>query len=131
MQEFHSRRMHIPEPYPAVKAFLYYLYTDSIAEVRGEDDNRSGPTLADVGGMLTMASLYDMPRLRLLCINRSKEAVGVLEALVIGGGEVESNRLLGKLDAGTLLVNLFQVERNVHGGHGLVEVIAVEKPKSV
>ncbi|PSN71728.1 hypothetical protein BS50DRAFT_484597 [Corynespora cassiicola Philippines] len=64
MAEFHSKKMHIPEPYSAVRAFLFYLYTDSIAP------SQNGPNLADVAGMLVMANIYDMPRLRLLCVNR-------------------------------------------------------------
>ena len=31
MLEFHTKKLHIPEPYSAVRAFLKYLYTDSIA----------------------------------------------------------------------------------------------------
>lgn len=31
MLEFHTKKLHIPEPYSAVRAFLKYLYTDSIS----------------------------------------------------------------------------------------------------
>lgn len=34
MLEFHTKKLHIPEPYSAVRAFLKYLYTDSIAAPR-------------------------------------------------------------------------------------------------
>lgn len=77
MQEFHSRRMHIPEPYPAVKAFLYYLYTDSISSPPSESQSSSSGgsssssvPLEDVANMLVMSNIYDMPRLRHLCVNR-------------------------------------------------------------
>jgi hypothetical protein len=82
MREFHTRKMHIPEPYRVVRAFLLYLYTDSIAEVRRENGD-SSPNLADVGGMLTMASLYDMPRLHLLCLHRLAKELNVDHAAFI------------------------------------------------
>lgn len=78
MAEFHSRKMHIPEPYSAVRAFLFYLYTDSIAP-----NPQNGPNLNDVAGMLVMANIYDMPRLRLLCVNRLSRELDVDHAAVI------------------------------------------------
>ncbi|EMC99087.1 hypothetical protein BAUCODRAFT_60531, partial [Baudoinia panamericana UAMH 10762] len=89
MSEFHTRRMHIPEPYPAVKAFLYYLYTDSIstphtaaADVAFEPSAAS-PTLEDVANMLVMSNIYDMPRLRHLCVNRLVRDLDVQHAALI------------------------------------------------
>lgn len=80
MVEFHTKKMHIPEPYSAVKSFLYYLYTDSISP----DESQGGsPTLADVAGMLVMSNIYDMPRLRLLCVNRLGRELDVEHAAVI------------------------------------------------
>jgi hypothetical protein len=87
MSEFHTRRMHIPEPYPAVKAFLYYLYTDSISappNASGENGSlAAGPTLEDVADMLVMSNIYDMPRLRHLCVNRLVRDLDVLHAALI------------------------------------------------
>ena len=83
MQEFHTRRMHIPEPYPAVKAFLYYLYTDSISSPPAENNTVSGPTLEDVADMLVMSNIYDMPRLRHLCVNRLVRDLDVQHAALI------------------------------------------------
>ena len=87
MSEFHTRRMHIPEPYPAVKAFLYYLYTDSIsAQPTASGENGSlaaGPTLEDVADMLVMSNIYDMPRLRHLCVNRLVRDLDVIHAALI------------------------------------------------
>ena len=87
MSEFHTSRMHIPEPYPAVKAFLYYLYTDSISSqpsASGENGTlAAGPTLEDVADMLVMSNIYDMPRLRHLCVNRLVRDLDVLHAALI------------------------------------------------
>jgi hypothetical protein len=78
MAEFHSKKMHIPEPYSAVRAFLFYLYSDSIAP-----SPQNGPNLNDVAGMLVMANIYDMPRLRLLCVNRLHRELDVDHAAFI------------------------------------------------
>ncbi|KIX07682.1 uncharacterized protein Z518_02336 [Rhinocladiella mackenziei CBS 650.93] len=78
MIEYQTSRMHIPEPYSVVRAFLYYLYTDSIAP--HPDFCRD---LNDVAGMLVMANLYDMPRLRLLCVNRLSREIDIEHAAVI------------------------------------------------
>lgn len=83
MSEFHTRRMHIPEPYPAVKAFLYYLYTDSISSPPAESNIIAGPTLEDVANMLVMSNIYDMPRLRHLCVNRLVRDLDVQHAALI------------------------------------------------
>lgn len=85
MSEFHTRRMHIPEPYPAVKAFLYYLYTDSISSPTSAASNETsqGPSLEDVANMLVMSNIYDMPRLRHLCVNRLVRDLDVHHAALI------------------------------------------------
>ncbi|EAW07358.1 Kelch motif domain protein [Aspergillus clavatus NRRL 1] len=78
MAEYHSKRMHIPEPYSVVRAFLYYLYTDSIS---GHPEYCS--SIIDVAGMLVMANLYDMPKLRLLCVNRLSRELDVENAAIV------------------------------------------------
>lgn len=78
MVEYQTSRLHIPEPYPVVRAFLYYLYTDSIAPHQVYCRN-----LTDVAGMLVMANLYDMPKLRLLCVNRLSREIDIDHAAVI------------------------------------------------
>ncbi|EXM12169.1 hypothetical protein ACKRZS_012302 [Fusarium odoratissimum] len=82
MAEFHTKKMHIPEPYSVVKAFLYYLYTDSI---RGTSDNDSDATtaLSDVAGLLVMSNIYNIPHLRLLCVNRLAKELDVDHACII------------------------------------------------
>ncbi|KAL4975684.1 hypothetical protein BDW66DRAFT_66057 [Aspergillus desertorum] len=78
MVEYHTNRMHIPEPYSVVRAFLYYLYTDSIA---GHPEYCAD--IIDVAGMLVMANLYDLPRLRLLCVSRLGRELDVENAAII------------------------------------------------
>ncbi|EDN05773.1 conserved hypothetical protein [Histoplasma mississippiense (nom. inval.)] len=78
MAEYHTKKMHIPEPYSVVRAFLYYLYTDSIA---GHPEYCS--EITEVAGMLVMANLYDMPKLRLLCVNRLSRELDVDNAAIV------------------------------------------------
>ena len=78
MAEYHTKRMHIPEPYSVVRAFLYYLYTDSIAE-----HPERGPDVFEVAGMLVMANLYDMPKLGLLCVNRLSRELDIENAAIV------------------------------------------------
>ncbi|KAL8733033.1 MAG: hypothetical protein Q9166_002431 [cf. Caloplaca sp. 2 TL-2023] len=78
MAEFHTKKMHIPEPYGVVRAFLYYLYTDSIAA-----HPVYCPSLDSVAGLLVMANVYDMPRLRLLCLHRLSRELDVEHAAVV------------------------------------------------
>lgn len=86
MSEFHTKKMHIPEPYSVVKAFLYYLYTDRIDPV-GEDDtmesSEARADLYDVAGLLVMSNAYNIPHLRLLCVNRLAKELDVDHACVI------------------------------------------------
>lgn len=77
MIEYQNSRLHIPEPYSVVRAFLYYLYTDSIAP------SPYCQNLTNVAGMLVMANLYDMPKLRLLCVNRLSKEIDIEHAAVI------------------------------------------------
>jgi hypothetical protein len=76
MAEFHTKKMHIPEPYSVVKAFLYYLYADSI---QPEDCGE----LSDVAGLLVMSNIYNIPHLRLLCVNRLSKELDVDHACII------------------------------------------------
>ncbi|GBF64389.1 Rab9 effector protein with kelch motifs [Trichophyton mentagrophytes] len=78
MAEYHTNRMHIPEPYRVVRAFLYYLYTDCIS-----GDSEVSPSVLEVAGMLVMANMYDMPKLRLLCVNRLSRELDVDTAAII------------------------------------------------
>ena len=82
MAEYHTKKMHIPEPYSVVKAFLLYLYTDNI---QGTSIPESDSTidLSDVGGLLVMSNIYNIPHLRLLCVNRLAKELDVDHACII------------------------------------------------
>ena len=82
MAEFHTKKMHIPEPYSVVKAFLYYLYTDRIDPTDDDADNAMAD-LADVAGLLVMSNIYNIPHLRLLCVNRLSKELDVDHACII------------------------------------------------
>ncbi|KAF2668440.1 galactose oxidase [Microthyrium microscopicum] len=83
MLEFHTKKLALPEPYSTVRAFLYYLYTDSIARVDAADNTKEDPSLGNVAGMLVMANMYDMPRLRGLCVDRLGKELDVEHAAAI------------------------------------------------
>ena len=78
MIEYQTNKLHIPEPYSVVRAFLYYLYTDDISPHTAYCRD-----LSDVAGMLVMANLYDMQKLRLLCVNRLSREIDIDHAAVI------------------------------------------------
>ena len=82
MAEFHTKKMHIPEPYSVVKAFLYYLYTDRI-DPGSDDDANISADLADIAGLLVMSNIYNIPHLRLLCVNRLSKELDVDHACII------------------------------------------------
>jgi len=81
MAEFHTKKMHIPEPYSVVKAFLYYLYTDRI-DPSSNDEENSTADLSDVAGLLVMSNIYNIPHLRLLCVNRLSKELDVDHACI-------------------------------------------------
>ena len=126
MAEFHTKKMHIPEPYSVVRAFLFYLYTDRIDPAPPEDtmgtgrlsrggkrgrspgdaasahnsrhhhnkNNHTNHTnhlhiapvtadLSDVAGLLVMSNIYNIPHLRLLCVNRLSKELDVDHACII------------------------------------------------
>ncbi|KAL2165289.1 hypothetical protein VTH06DRAFT_586 [Thermothelomyces fergusii] len=85
MAEFHTKKMHIPEPYSVVKAFLYYLYTDRIdpEDDDGGGEERAMSDLSDVAGLLVMSNIYNIPHLRLLCVNRLSKELDVDHACII------------------------------------------------
>lgn len=78
MAEFHTKKLHIPEPYSVVRAFMYYLYTDSIAK-----HPEYCRDLGDIAGLLVMSHVYDMPRLRLLCLHRLSRELDVEHAAIV------------------------------------------------
>ena len=93
MVEYQTNKLHIPEPYSVVRAFLYYLYTDDISP-----NTEFCRDLSDVAGMLVMANLYDMPKLRTLCVSRLSREIDIEHAAVIWerAGRTEEEWLKGK-----------------------------------
>ncbi|KAM7224336.1 hypothetical protein V8F06_000117 [Rhypophila decipiens] len=83
MAEFHTKKMHIPEPYSVVKAFLYYLYTDRIDPAGSDEDENITADLSDISGLLVMSNIYNIPHLRLLCVNRLSKELDVDHACII------------------------------------------------
>jgi len=78
MAEFHTKKLHIQEPYTVVRAFLYYLYTDNI-----ERHPKYCQGLGEVAGLLVMSDMYDMPELRLQCVRRLSRELDVEHAAVV------------------------------------------------
>lgn len=104
MAEFHTKKMHIPEPYSVVKAFLYFLYTDTIpaghahgtstptpSDIQGASSKAASKSaagsavddLSDVAGLLVMSNIYNIPHLRTLCVSRLSRELDVEHACVI------------------------------------------------
>ncbi|KKA29160.1 hypothetical protein TD95_004024 [Thielaviopsis punctulata] len=79
MAEFQTKHMHIREPYTVVRAFLLYLYTDSLFI----DPEGTPMTPSTISGMLIMANMYDIAHLRHLCVNRLGKEIDVPSACVI------------------------------------------------
>ncbi|KAK0618027.1 hypothetical protein B0T17DRAFT_609210 [Bombardia bombarda] len=69
MAEFHTKKMHIPEPYSVVKA--------------GGGSSNVTADLSDVAGLLVMSNIYNIPHLRLLCVNRLSKELDVDHACII------------------------------------------------
>lgn len=78
MSEFHTKKLHIDEPYSVVRAFLYYLYADSI-----DKHPEYCPSLSQVAGLLVMSDVYDLPELRLQCVRRLSRELDVENAAVV------------------------------------------------
>lgn len=87
MIERKTNNLHLPEPYSVVKAFLYYLYTDRIdsppASYAVDADEGLVTDLSDIAGLLVMSNIYNIPHLRLLCVNRLSKELDVDHACVI------------------------------------------------
>lgn len=77
MSEFHLNSLYIPEPYSVVRAFLYYLYTDSIAP------SKYCKSISTVSGLLVMSNIYGIPRLRALSVGRLSREMDIESAAII------------------------------------------------
>ncbi|KAI5807698.1 hypothetical protein DFH27DRAFT_640726 [Peziza echinospora] len=77
MSEFHLHNLYIPEPYSVVRAFLYYLYTDSIAP------SQYCTNISTVAGLLVMSNIYGIPRLRALTVGRLSREMDIESAAIV------------------------------------------------
>ncbi|RPB25200.1 hypothetical protein L211DRAFT_867214 [Terfezia boudieri ATCC MYA-4762] len=77
MSEFHLNNLYIPEPYSVVRAFLYYLYTDSIAP------SKYCTNISIVAGLLVMSNIYGIPRLRALAVGRLSREMDIESAAIV------------------------------------------------
>ncbi|CAG8473683.1 6927_t:CDS:1 [Paraglomus occultum] len=68
MIESFSNTFTIPEPYSTVRAFIYYLYTDTLEDYLPVD------TIAD---LMALGNLYLLPRLVSLCSSRIHQKIDV------------------------------------------------------
>ncbi|KAK0734356.1 hypothetical protein B0T26DRAFT_633992 [Lasiosphaeria miniovina] len=114
MAEFHTKKMHIPEPYSVVKAFLYYLYTDRIDPGSADDEDNLTADLSDVAGLLVMSNIYNIPHLRLLCVNRLSKELDVDHACIIWYcAGLASEEWLRKRAAGFCMTHWGRIVRTV------------------
>lgn len=60
MQEFHTRTLDLPEPHTVITSLIQFFYTDRLPVV-------STPVLAR---LLVLSNLYEIPRLRTLCLGK-------------------------------------------------------------
>ena len=77
MSEFHLNSLYIPEPYSVVRAFLYYLYTDSIAP------SRYCKSISTVSGLLVMSNIYGIPRPHALAVGRPSWEMDIESAVIV------------------------------------------------
>jgi hypothetical protein len=73
MSEFHNRQLVLPEPYTVVKALITFFYTDSLPPA-------PVPVLAR---LLVLSNLYNISRLRTLCLGRLLRDLSVEYAAII------------------------------------------------
>jgi hypothetical protein len=118
MSEFHTKKMHIPDRYSVVKAFLFYLYTDRIdpssSDPPRDDASSTAGTavLSDVAGLLVLSNIYNIPHLRLLCVNRLSKDLDVDHACTIWYcASLASEEWLRKRAAGFCLTHWGRIVR--------------------
>lgn len=82
MNEYHSRKLYIPEPVAWVRKLIEFMYGDSI----------EGCTIEEASGLLVLANLYELPRLRTLCIESiSKLGISDTNAVTVWHRAVEAD----------------------------------------
>lgn len=74
MSEVRARNIYIPEPVTWVRKLVEYIYSDSV----------SSYTVNDVAALLILSNLYELPRLRRLCLEHiSKSSVTAQNAVIV------------------------------------------------
>lgn len=73
MSEYHSQQLVLPEQYTVVKSLITYFYTDHLPAV-------STPVLAR---LLVLANLYNISRLRTLCLGKLLRELTVDHATIV------------------------------------------------
>ncbi|KAI3405547.2 hypothetical protein KGF56_001565 [Candida oxycetoniae] len=63
MNETINDKVLIPDPYPGVRAMLYYLYS-------GELEDNEHLSILDYSGLLILANLYELPKLKSLVLQK-------------------------------------------------------------
>jgi BTB/POZ domain/Galactose oxidase, central domain len=81
MSEFHTRQLILPEPYTVIKSLITYFYTDILPSV-------SIPVLAR---LLVLANLYQITRLRTLCLGKLLRELTVEYATIVWSAARESD----------------------------------------
>ncbi|TGZ77954.1 galactose oxidase [Ascodesmis nigricans] len=93
MAEYHTSTLYLPEPYSVVRAFLYYLYTDSlpaapspsssIPPVSPATATTSTEATTTIASLLPLSHLYSLPRLRTLCVSHLQRNITLSTAVTI------------------------------------------------
>jgi hypothetical protein len=80
MSEFHSHKLVLPEPYTVVKSLITYFYTDHLPHM---------PTPI-LSRLLVLANLYNISRLRTLCLGKLLRDLSVDHATIVWAAARES-----------------------------------------
>lgn len=82
MNEYQNRKLYIPEPVAWVRKLIEFMYGDSI----------DGCNMEEAAGLLVLANLYELPRLRTLCIESiSKIGISDHNAVTVWHRAVEAD----------------------------------------
>lgn len=73
MQEFHTRTLDLPEPYTVIKSLIQFFYTDRLPVV-------ATPVVAR---LLVLSNLYEIARLRTLCLGKLLRELTVEHATAV------------------------------------------------
>jgi BTB/POZ domain len=80
MSEFHNHKLVLPEPYTVVKSLITYFYTDHLPHL----------SIPIVSRLLVLANLYNISRLRTLCLGKLLRDLSVDHATIVWAAARES-----------------------------------------